>query len=73
MATFDYFVNSCGGIISGQKVTITSPNYPESYQQNTKCAWFIELPDTESVLVRIRNNLIASISTKNYKILKILF
>lgn len=58
-ATIDYFVNPCGGVINGEVVTITSPNYPESYQQNTRCAWLVELPDTESIIVRPRNDSIA--------------
>lgn len=42
-ATLDYYINSCGGIIEGQKVTITSPNYPRNYQNNTNCVWLVKL------------------------------
>jgi len=50
-ASFDYSINSCGGVINGQKITITSPNYPKNYQQNTKCAWLVKLPEGAPVHV----------------------
>lgn len=53
-ANFDYFINSCGGVREGQKIEITSPNYPNNYQQNTNCAWLIKLPEDENVNVSIK-------------------
>lgn len=50
-ATIDYFVNSCGGVIGGQKITITSPNYPKYYQKNTNCVWALNLPGEGTVKV----------------------
>lgn len=52
-ANFDYFINSCGGVLRGQKITITSPNYPKNYQQITNCAWSLRLLDGETVNVSI--------------------
>lgn len=52
-AKFDYSINSCGGVIYGQKITITSPNYPKNDQQNTNCAWSLKLLDGEPVNVSI--------------------
>jgi len=50
-ATIDYFINSCGGVIDGQKITITSPNYPKYYQKITNCAWALNLPEEGTVKV----------------------
>lgn len=52
-AKFDYSINLCGGVIYGQKITITSSNYPNNYQQNTNCAWALKLLDGEPVNVSI--------------------
>lgn len=48
-ATIDYNVNSCGGVMNGQKITITSTNYPENYGQNLKCAWYLKLPEGNNI------------------------
>ncbi|VVC39264.1 EGF-like, conserved site,EGF-like calcium-binding domain,CUB domain,EGF domain,EGF-like calcium- [Cinara cedri] len=64
-ATFEYFVNSCGGKIRGEKVTITSPNYPENYQQTTKCAWFVEL-NSETVTIHFNDIDLESSCDSNY-------
>jgi len=45
----DYNVNSCGGVINGQKITITSTNYPKNFGQNLKCAWNLKLPEGNNV------------------------
>lgn len=52
-ATIDYFVNTCGGILNGRKITITSPNYPKNYQQLTNCAWLVVLPEDGNINVNI--------------------
>jgi len=52
-ATIDYFVNSCGGVIGGQKITITSPDYPKSYQKNTNCVWVVNLSEEGNVNVSV--------------------
>jgi len=43
----------CGGVLHGQTITITSPNYPNNYNQNRNCAWSVVLPDGENVYVSI--------------------
>lgn len=35
---------TCGGHIAGANGTLLSPNYPQSYENNTDCEWFIEGP-----------------------------
>lgn len=51
--TLDYSINPCGGVITGQKITITSPNYPNNFQQTTKCAWSLRLHEENQVNVSI--------------------
>lgn len=34
----------CGGTIVGPRGVITSPNYPSSYEPNTRCVWTIRGP-----------------------------
>jgi len=43
----------CGGVLRGQTITITSPNYPNNYKENTNCAWSVVLPEGENVNVSI--------------------
>lgn len=43
----------CGGVLYGQTITITSPNYPNNYKQNTNCAWSLILSEGENVNVSI--------------------
>ncbi|GAB1597687.1 hypothetical protein Ahia01_000045300, partial [Argonauta hians] len=38
---FNYSVSECGGILSDEIGTITSPNYPNSYPNNIYCVWKI--------------------------------
>lgn len=40
--------------MNGQEIEITSPNYPKNYQQNTNCAWLVNLPEGENVNVSIK-------------------
>lgn len=49
--TLDYMLYPCGGVIIDKSITITSPNYPKSYQQTTNCAWFLKLPTEKHVNV----------------------
>lgn len=51
--TVNYSINSCGGVMYGQQITITSPNYPKNYQQTTNCAWSLKLPEEKHVNVSI--------------------
>jgi len=43
----------CGGVLRGQIITITSPNYPNNYKENRNCAWSVVLPEGENVNVSI--------------------
>lgn len=40
---------SCGGILTGNSGTFTSPNYPKYYPPNTRCEWTIEVASTMNV------------------------
>jgi len=55
-AIIEYNVNSCGGVMNGQKITITSTNYPKNYGQNLKCAWYLKLPEGNNVDVSINTD-----------------
>jgi cubilin len=34
----------CGGHIGGANGTLTSPNYPSPYDNDTDCEWFVDGP-----------------------------
>jgi hypothetical protein len=41
-----FFLTICGEIVNlipGEEVTITTPNYPNSYDRNTNCVWLIKV------------------------------
>ena len=38
------FSATCGGRFAGTSGTITSPNYPNSYDTNADCTWVVEGP-----------------------------
>ncbi|XP_048237900.1 cubilin-like isoform X1 [Haliotis rufescens] len=40
-----YEIATCGGRINGANGTITSPNYPQNYDANLDCEWYIFAPD----------------------------
>lgn len=53
-ATFDYFINPCGGMIRGTtRTTVISPNYPKNYQQHTNCAWSVIYPEGQMINVSL--------------------
>ncbi|CAI6368736.1 unnamed protein product [Macrosiphum euphorbiae] len=62
----EYNVNSCGGVMNGQKITITSTNYPKNYGQNLKCAWYLKLPEGNNVDVRFNDIDLDSSCDNNY-------
>ena len=41
--TCDIFID-CGGMLSAQRGVITSPNFPNGYQNNLNCIWTIHRP-----------------------------
>lgn len=40
---YDSTSTGCGGIVSGYRGSVTSPNYPEHYYSNTVCTWKIQV------------------------------
>ncbi|XP_029345463.1 cubilin isoform X3 [Acyrthosiphon pisum] len=68
-AIIEYNVNSCGGVMNGQKITITSTNYPKNYGQNLKCAWYLKLPEGNNVDVRFNDIDLDSSCDNNYVML----
>ncbi|XP_046892314.1 ST14 transmembrane serine protease matriptase a [Hypomesus transpacificus] len=43
---------ACGGQLSGEKGTFTTPNYPNYYPPNAYCEWTIQVPAGKMVKVR---------------------
>ncbi|CAH1121617.1 unnamed protein product [Ceutorhynchus assimilis] len=41
----------CGGILSNEKGTITSPNYPKPYPESIECNWLIKVPFGQSISI----------------------
>lgn len=39
----------CGGLQKSVKGIITSPNYPNNYDNNMECLWIIEVPATHTI------------------------
>uniref|UniRef100_A0A2H8TEF1 Cubilin n=1 Tax=Melanaphis sacchari TaxID=742174 RepID=A0A2H8TEF1_9HEMI len=68
-ANLNYYVNMCGGVLYGQTVTITSPNYPNNYKQITNCAWLIVLPEGENVNIHFNDIDLDSSCDNNYVII----
>ncbi|XP_029345465.1 cubilin isoform X2 [Acyrthosiphon pisum] len=68
-AIIDYNVNSCGGVMNGQKITITSTNYPKNYDQNLKCVWYLKLPEGNNVDIRFNDIDLDSSCDNNYVML----
>ena len=46
--TFD-----CGGTLNGPTDIIRSINYPQQYPSNTDCAWLLEYPEGDQIVVII--------------------
>ncbi|XP_050535178.1 cubilin [Daktulosphaira vitifoliae] len=65
-ATLNYSLNKCGGIIKGQKVVITSSNYPKNYPTNSNCVWEIHLPNSELFNVHFNDLDIATPCESNF-------
>ncbi|XP_053728811.1 ST14 transmembrane serine protease matriptase a [Synchiropus splendidus] len=47
-------VLSCGGQLSGDKGTFSSPNFPNYYPPLTRCQWFIKVPAGKAVKVTFK-------------------
>ena len=48
-ATYRRKEEGCGGKVRGASGVITSPNYPENYNQNDDCGWLLEVDSTHVV------------------------
>ncbi|NXY42567.1 CUBN protein, partial [Ceuthmochares aereus] len=44
-----YMFEACGGIQSGERGVISSPNYPEPYSNLNRCSWLLEAPEGETI------------------------
>uniref|UniRef100_A0A8C8BEW9 Cubilin n=1 Tax=Otus sunia TaxID=257818 RepID=A0A8C8BEW9_9STRI len=44
-----YTFEACGGIQSGERGVISSPNYPEPYSNLNHCSWLLEAPEGETI------------------------
>ncbi|XP_006821491.1 protein SpAN-like [Saccoglossus kowalevskii] len=43
--------SDCGEKLTSSSGTITSPNYPDDYDDNVQCSWFIQAPDDYRVSI----------------------
>ncbi|KAF4524800.1 hypothetical protein B566_EDAN010175 [Ephemera danica] len=50
--TLSYKVNNCGGVLEGPEEEITSPNYPQEYNASMDCAWSLQYPQGQSILIK---------------------
>ncbi|KAF4532436.1 hypothetical protein B566_EDAN014438 [Ephemera danica] len=53
--TLSYKVNTCGGVLEGPEVEITSPNFPQEYNASMDCAWSLQYPQGQSILIKFLN------------------
>ncbi|XP_029110994.1 cubilin [Scleropages formosus] len=44
-----YSFSECGGQLTGEGGTITSPGYPDNYPSPSRCAWFLEAPEGHTI------------------------
>uniref|UniRef100_A0A8B9TKW5 Cubilin n=1 Tax=Anas platyrhynchos TaxID=8839 RepID=A0A8B9TKW5_ANAPL len=44
-----YTFEACGGIQSGERGVISSPNYPEPYSNLNHCSWLLEAPEGATI------------------------
>ena len=48
-----YNIYDCGGKLTGPIDIIQSNNYPQRYPANTECAWVLEYPEGDQIVVFI--------------------
>lgn len=46
-----FFLSDCGGILAAPSGVITSPNFPNVYNNSDACAWLIQQPEGYQVNV----------------------
>ncbi|XP_071768609.2 ST14 transmembrane serine protease matriptase a [Centroberyx gerrardi] len=56
---------ACGGQLTGEKGTFTSPNYPNYYPPNSFCEWKIEVPTGKVVKVTFKKFLLSEPGQEN--------
>ncbi|NWR74432.1 CUBN protein, partial [Centropus unirufus] len=44
-----YTFEACGGVQSGERGVISSPNYPAPYSSLNRCSWLLEAPEGETI------------------------
>lgn len=63
------FVTECGGILHNPNGAIRSPNYPNSYNDDSDCVWIGELPEEGMVSLTITEfDLPASVNCSDDKL-----
>uniref|UniRef100_A0A8C4GIG8 Suppressor of tumorigenicity 14 protein homolog n=1 Tax=Dicentrarchus labrax TaxID=13489 RepID=A0A8C4GIG8_DICLA len=58
---------TCGGQLSGEKGTFTSPNFPNYYPPRTSCIWSIQVPNGKAVKVTFKKFLLSEPGEENRK------
>ncbi|XP_071352984.1 ST14 transmembrane serine protease matriptase a [Trachinotus anak] len=58
---------TCGGQLSGEKGTFSSPNFPNYYPPRTSCQWSITVPDGKAVKVTFKKFLMSEPGQQNSK------
>uniref|UniRef100_A0A8C2XJJ4 ST14 transmembrane serine protease matriptase a n=1 Tax=Cyclopterus lumpus TaxID=8103 RepID=A0A8C2XJJ4_CYCLU len=58
---------TCGGQLTGEKGTFTSPNFPNYYPPRTSCQWSIQVPAGKAVKVTFRKFLLSEPGQENSK------
>ena len=48
---------SCGGVITGTEGVITSPNYPDHYDNLMECQWLITVDPAYSLQLEVEASL----------------
>ncbi|KAM6973022.1 ST14 transmembrane serine protease matriptase a [Aplochiton taeniatus] len=52
---------SCGGTLTAEKGTISSPNFPNFYQSNVNCDWTIQVPTGKAVKLTFNQFLLSEL------------
>uniref|UniRef100_A0A8C3YL53 Cubilin n=1 Tax=Catagonus wagneri TaxID=51154 RepID=A0A8C3YL53_9CETA len=66
-----WFVHGCGGELSGDTGTFSSPGYPTGYPANKECIWYIHSAPGSSILLTIHDFDVEYHSTCNFDVLEI--
>ncbi|CAH2282322.1 cubilin [Pelobates cultripes] len=66
-----WYVNGCGGELSGPTGSFTSPGYPMKYPGNRECIWYIQTSPSSSIQLTIVDFNIEYHSTCSYDVLEV--